>query len=478
MIISQTKDLLELFIAMSSEKDGDILLERLLTAALDITHCDGGTLYILNENKLEFKFMITRSQNVKKGGKNEKITLPAVKLERTNVCAYSILENKVVNIPDVYSSDLFDFSGPQQYDKLTNYKTKSMIVIPMEDDKGNIIGVLQLLNAHDKNGNIISFNKEKEMILTAIASQAAIRLTNMNYMQEIENLMDSLVQTFAEVISLRTPYNVSHTHNMAKYAKNFLAYLLENPSDYIAFNEEDAKLFIMSIWLHDIGKLITPLDVMDKETRLGTKHERVMTRLEIISLNIKLNSLKTNIDPTDMLCEIERVRQFINVVNTLPYLNAQTLSEVQLLSQKQYQDENGSLQNWFTEDEIEDLSIVKGTLNTAEIDTMRKHVVMTAQILEKMNFKNNYKKVSKWANNHHELLNGSGYPNQLRGDDIDVQTRLLTIIDIFDALSAKDRPYKKQLSIDTVFEIMQTMQTDGKIDATLLCMFKASRAWL
>ncbi len=477
MITSQTTKLLETFISMSSEKNGDILLENLLTAALDITNCDGGTLYILNHDRLEFKVMITKSMNVKKGGKNKKITLPPVKLQKSNVCAYSVLENKVVNIPDVHSSELFDFSGPKQYDKLTNYKTKSMLVIPMEDDKSNIIGVLQLLNAHDKQGNIISFNEENEMILTAIASQAAIRLTNMNYVQEIENLMDSLVKTFAEVINLRTPYNVTHTHNMAKYAKNFLTWLLANPSDYISFNPEDAKLFIMSIWLHDVGKLVTPLEVMDKETRLGAKHERIMARLEIITLTTKLNALKNKIDATPTLQEIAKVKNFVNLVNALPFLDAEILKEVKLLSQKQYQDENGKQLNWFTKDEIEDLSIVKGTLNQKEIDTMREHVKMTEKILEKMNFKNNYKKVPNWAKNHHELLNGSGYPNNLKGDEIDKETRLLTIIDVFDALSAKDRPYKKPLSIEKVFSIMQSMQEQGQLDATLLSMFKDSHAW-
>ena len=134
MINNQTSKLLEVFISMSSEKDGNILLEKMLNSAIDITNCDAGTLYILNEDKLEFKFIVTRSLQLQSGGAHSKITLPPVKLEKSNVCAYSVLSKTIVNIEDAYSSDLFDFSGPKKYDKLTNYRTKSMIVIPMEDD--------------------------------------------------------------------------------------------------------------------------------------------------------------------------------------------------------------------------------------------------------------------------------------------------------------------------------------------------------
>ncbi len=477
MIISQTVKLLEIFIDMSSEKDGELLLETMLNTALDITNCDAGTLYILNNNKLEFKYMITRSLNIKKGGKNKEITLPAVKLEKSHVCAYSVLENKAINIADVYKSDLFDFSGPKEYDKITNYKTKSMIVVPMEDDKGDIIGVLQLLNAQNEKGEIISFSKENEMILTAIASQAAIRIANMNYTKEIEELMESIVKTFAEVIYLRTPYNVSHTHNMQKYADKFLKWLEENPSDIIKFSKVDAKLFSMSIWLHDIGKLITPLEIMDKATRLSVKLERVMTRLDLIKLTEKINSLINNTDYSAVLKDIEQTRDFVNEVNVMKVLNDETLKKVGLLKSKTYIDENGCTKNWFTQDEIEDLSIIRGTLTFKERQTMQKHVEMTAQILTKMNFKNEYKKIPNWANNHHEFLDGTGYPKKLKGDEIDMPTRLLTIIDVFDGLSANDRPYKKPTPIERVFKIMHKMCDDGKLDKNLLTLFENSNCW-
>ncbi len=477
MINEEIKKILEIFITTSSENDGDLLLEKILNNALEVTNCDAGTLYILNDNKLEFKFMITKSLNIKKGGKKDEINLPPVEMFKSNVCAYSVLENKAVNIADVYSSELFDFSGPQNYDKLTNYKTKSMMVIPMKDDKGNTIGVLQLLNAQNAEGEIIAFSKKSEMILMAIASQAAIKLTNMNYTLEIKELMESIVKTFAQVIYLRTPYNVSHTANMDKYAKSFMNWLSQHPDSYINFSEEDTQLFYMSIWLHDIGKLTTPLSVMDKETRLSTKLERVMDRLKIISLSIKLNCLRKGEDYSPQIEEVERVKSFINEVNTKSFLHNDILLEVEKLKEKTYVDENLEIKKWFTDDEIEDLSIVKGTLTPNERKIIQGHVSMTEQILEKMKFKHEYTKVPIWASNHHEFLDGSGYPKKLSGDEIDIPTRLLTIIDVFDGLSAKDRPYKKPTPINKVIEIMDEMVEEGKLDGKLFSLFKSSKVW-
>ncbi len=477
MINEETRRILETFISMSAQKDSDVLTENILNDALFITNCDAGTLYIVNEGKLEFRVMITKSQNINRGGKNERITLPPVQMSRHNVCAYSVLEKKSVNIADVYSSELFDFSGPKNYDKLTNYRTKSMMVIPMENDKGTIIGVLQLMNALDGDGNIISFSKKNEMILTAIASQAAIKLTNINYTLEIKGLMESIVRTFAEVIYQRTPYNVSHTHNMHKYASRFMQWLSDNPHDRLSFTEEGMQLFYMSIWLHDIGKLITPLEIMDKETRLSTKYERVMARLDIITLTAKLNALRQGVDCSETLSQIEKVRSFIGEVNVKPFLDNETLAKVKELVHLTYIDDSGQSKPWFTDDEIEDLSIIKGTLTPKERAVMQQHVVMTERILAKMDFKNEYSVVPIWASNHHEFLDGSGYPKQLTSENLDTETRLLTIIDVFDGLSATDRPYKKATPIDKVFSIMGDMVDEGKLDGYILSIFKKSEVW-
>ncbi len=477
MLDKRMKKVFETFIATASEKNRDVLLEKLLSDALEIANCDAGTLYLLNDNKLDFYAVITKSMGIKKIGENDLNIFPSVKMDLSSACAYCVIKNEVVNIADVYCSSVFDFSGPKNYDKVTNYKTKSMIVIPMKNNKDEHIGVMQLLNAQDENGNIISFSEDVATILSAIASQAAIRLTNMNYTLEVKKLMESIVETIAEVIYLRTPYNVSHTHNMARYATNFMKWLNEHQEFGMYFSDDDKELFLMSVWLHDIGKLITPLEIMDKATRLSAKFERVMTRLDIISLTIKYRCLKNGIDPTKEIQELENVRDFINYINNVSYLNEENSVKVLELSKKTYEDENGKILPWFTEDEIADLSIVRGTLTLEERVVMQNHVKYTEQILNKMNFNNEFKNVPKWANSHHEYLNGTGYPNNLTADDLDIQTRLLTIIDVFDGLSANDRPYKKATPIDKTFEIMNEMVNEGKLDGRLLSLYIKSKVW-
>ncbi len=477
MIDNKTKKILETFIMATSQKDNDVLLEKMLESATEITNCDGGTLYIINEDKLDFRVMITKSKGIINSMAKNSTMPQSIEMLRENVCAYCALENKTVNIKDVYESKLFDFSGPQNFDKSTHYRTKSMIVLPMQNDKGDVIGVLQLINAMDESGEIISFSENNEMILKAFASQTAIKLTNMNYTMQIKDLMESIVKTFAQVIYLRTQYNVSHTHNMKRYAEKFLSWLLENPQDEISFDPSMHHLLYMSIWLHDVGKLVTPLEIMDKATRLSVKIERVMTRLDIISLTIKLNGLKNNEDVREKIEELETIRQFVKEVNTKAFLDKEILEEVAELGRKTYKDENGDTRHWFTQDEIEDLSIVRGTLTGKERLVMQEHVDMTRDILDKMDFREEYENVPKWASAHHELLDGSGYPRGISGDELDNETRLLTIIDIFDGLSAKDRPYKKPTPLDKVFEIMEDMAEHGKLDKTILSLFKVSKAW-
>ena len=263
--------LLEIGIALSKEKDDDRLLGLILHEAMEMTDCDGGTLYIYDGESLRFHIMITKSMNFYKGGKNNPVELPPVPMLRSHVCACSAMENKLINIADVYEhNEEYDFSGPKNYDKMTGYRTQSMLVVPMEDENGDVTGVLQLINAKDSEGNTVAFKKEYEKVISSLASQAAICLMNMHHSMEIMELLDSFVRVMSTAIDARTPYNANHTKNMVKYGKKFLQYLRDTENPW-QMDEQQEKEFIMSVWLHDIGKLVIPLEVMDKESRLGNK---------------------------------------------------------------------------------------------------------------------------------------------------------------------------------------------------------------
>ena len=470
--------ILNIGIAFSKEKDRERLLDQILTSAMDITQCDGGTLYINNGETLEFNIMITRSQGIHRGG--GEITLPPVPLSEKNVCACGAIYRRLINIPDVYESERFDFSGPKNYDAMTGYHTQSMMVVPLEDDKENVIGVVQLINALDDEGNVIPFREEYEQILLAMGSQAAICLVNMNYSQQVREMLDSYVKVMSTAIDARTPYNANHTKNMVTYTTRFIDWLKENHGLW-GFDENKIQEFIMSVWLHDIGKLITPMEIMDKQDRLAGNYDLIMDRLEKIRLLTRIAQLERKISADESAARLEEIRQaaeLVKTVNGVGYLTDELAEQVEQLAARTYVEEDGTTQPWITPEEHEQLLIRKGTLTQAERAIMQDHVEKTRIMLEQMALGDDYKDVLTWAPQHHELLNGTGYPKGLKGDAICAEVRLLTILDVFEAMTANDRPYKKPMPAEHAFAILHQMADQGQIDADILNLFEQSKAWV
>lgn len=474
-----TEKLLDIGIALSSERDDDKLLETILDAAMDITSCDAGTLYIRSGEVLTFRIMVTKSLGVFRGGKRGVIDLPPVQLRRENVCACAAIEGRLINIPDVYEDGFFDFSGPRKYDAMTGYRTRSMLVVPMENDRGEVIGVLQLLNALDEDDEVVPFDPYYEQVIRSLASQAAISLTNMNYETEIIELLDSFVRVTSTAIDARSPYNANHTRNMVRYGGRFLDWLDETGNDW-HFTAPERRQFLMTVWLHDVGKLVTPLNVMNKETRLGDRLDGVLHRFETIGLLERIAFLEGRID-ADMLeakkKELADARELVLHSNPAGFLPEEEFAALFALSQKTYFDENGDLQPFLTAEEYHALSVRKGTLTPEERTIMESHVAMTARMLGQMKFTSDCAMVPVWASEHHEFLNGSGYPKKLADGEIPREVRLLTILDIFDALTARDRPYKKPMPAEKALTILDSMAAEGQLDVSILELFKNSEAW-
>lgn len=475
----QIEKLLEIGISLSSCRDSALVLREILDTAMDLTECDAGTLYILENNALSFYIMVTKSMGVDRGGNGMKIDLPPVPLSAVNVCAKAALDKRIINIVDVYEDDRFDFSGPRRYDDMTGYRTGSMLVIPMTDERGDVVGVLQLLNALDCFGNRIPFPKDCEQVISSLASQAAIRLTNLNYSREIVTLLESMVQVTSTAIDARSPYNANHSKNMAKYGGNFLQWLQEKKHPY-QLTEDERKELLMAIWLHDMGKLVTPLEVMNKPTRLGPAEEKIKDRFRIMSLLNELRFAQGNMDQNTYQTSSDELRDAEEIIfqaNSAGFLKDDLLQKIQNIGQKTYIDEKGSEKPWLTEQELHALSVRKGTLTAEERVVMENHVVMTEKLLSQMHFTREYSHVREYASSHHELLNGAGYPRHLVAEQIPFQVRVLTILDIFDALTAKDRPYKAPMSTEQAFSILDSMARDGQLDGDILELFKESKAW-
>lgn len=470
--------LMDIGIALSKEKDGERLLELILTTAMDITACDGGTLYILSGDSLEFKLMVTKSMGILKGGRYGEIDLPPVALTKDSVCARAALERTMFNVPDGYNCEELDFSGPRQYDAITGYRTVSMLVVPMEDDKGHIIGVLQLLNALDKDGVATPFGRECEMVIRSLASQAAIFLTNMNYAAAVQEFMDSFVRVMSTAIDARTPYNANHTRGMVRVADRFIDWLNAEEGDW-HFDAEKRRLFLMSVWLHDIGKLTIPLEIMDKESRLGHRLETVLYRFQIIGLTNRMDRLNGTISEADYLrrkTELEEADDLVCEVNRAYVLTREQIQAIEALGARHYQNEHGQTLPWISNEELLALCIQRGTLTLEERAVMESHVTMTSRMLEEMKFPKECACVPDWAGKHHEFLNGKGYPQGLSGDDIPREARLLTILDIFDALT-QDRPYSPPQPVECALGVLESMVESGQLDGDIVERFKISKAW-
>ena len=479
MTQEQMHRFLAITMALSAERDREALLTFILDTALDITASDGGTFYLLEEDGLHYCRMVTRSFGIRQGGHDAPITLPPVPLGPSHVCARAVLENRLINVDDVYSNREFDFSGAKRYDQITGYCTRSMLVVPLANDRGELIGVLQLLNAQDETGAVIPYSAEIEPLVEAIASQAAISLTNMKYSEQVHQLLDSLVGAMSAAIDQRTPYNANHTRNMVKYGERFLDWL-DHTNHPWRFDTQRRHTFLLSVWLHDVGKLVVPLAVMNKDSRLGNAIKDVEHRFAMMGVLSRIAALEGRISDEQASVEQEEMAEalaLIHRVNRAGFLPDEDVEKIAALGQRTYIDEKGETSFWLTEQEQISLSVRKGTLTPGERAVMESHVAITARILEQVSFPKMYDRVPAWAGAHHELLNGTGYPNHLSGDEIPREVRLLTILDVFEALTAKDRPYKPGMPVEKAFSILESMVGEGSMDAEILGLFHESRAW-
>ncbi len=472
---AELKKILNIGIKLSTEKNREHLLASILENGMDITHCDASTLYLFEDGKLRFKIMKTLSQNISRGEDGELIDdMPPVPMTERNVCSYAALHREIINIPDVYNDTRFDFSGPKKYDALTGYHTQSLLVIPIENNEDELIGVLQLLNAMDEEGNVIPFDSEYEIIIRSLGAQAAIEMTNLKYVQEVKRQLRSFVEAMSTAIDERTPYNGSHTRKVAEYAGMIADYINKQHQagacdDYFDENRKD-KLELAAL-LHDIGKMVVPLSIMNRATRLDRDLGTVETRFRLLEAYYMIDKMKGRIDEAEYQKRIAYLREsmdFIHRIDGKGVLDDADYDRVQELAGHSYVNDAGEPLPYLTKREKDRLSIRKGTLTEDDRRQMEYHVVMTEKILGKVRFNKNYEEIPKWAASHHELLDGSGYPRHLRGADLALETRMITVADVYDALTARDRPYKKPVSQEKALGILKDMADEGKLDCRLV----------
>lgn len=550
--------LIEIGIALSAERDTNRLMERILLEAKDLCKADGGTLYLRTEDDaLKFQIMRTDSLNTALGGTTGKeITFPPLRMydpdtgaeNRRNVATWAAISGMSVNIPDAYEAENFDFTGTKKFDEKMGYRSKSFLTVPLKNSQDETIGVLQLLNAQDREtGDVIAFSADIQPLVEALASQAAVALDKQQLLDSQKTLLDSFIKLIASAIDAKSPYTGGHCQRVPELTKMLARAACETRDGPFAdFNMTDDQMYELHIgaWLHDCGKVTTPEYVVDKATKLETIYDRiheVRMRFEVVKRDAAIDYLNAVIDGGDpdalkaeldgrlakldddfafvaecnmggefmaperveRLAEIAEIRWTRTLSDRLgvSYEEQKRKSRTpepelpvaeNLLSDREdhivyretpepaasndnpYGFKLDVPEHEYNMGEVYNLSIGRGTLTEEERFKINDHIVQTIIMLEQLPFPKHLARVSEYAGGHHEKMDGTGYPKKLNRDQMSIPARIMAIADIFEALTAADRPYKPAKPLSACVKIMSLMKEDAHIDGQLFDLFLTS----
>ncbi|HNJ85663.1 MAG TPA: HD domain-containing phosphohydrolase [Agitococcus sp.] len=500
--------LIEISMALSSERNSARLFEKILDAAQDITHADGGTLYLLKEKAghqvLEFEILRNNSLKLTLGGSSgRKIPFAPLPLYRedgspnhNNIATYTALTKKMENIEDAYYAEHLDFSGTKAFDARASYRSKSFLTVPLCNHQNEVIGVLQLVNAKDTTtAETISFSQDLEPIVAALASSAAIALENQILLQDHKNLLDAFIQVIAQAIDAKSSHTSAHCQRVPALTELIAQAACDAQDGALKdFNLDESDWYELRVasWLHDCGKLATPDYLLDKATKLHLLNDGIET---VKARFVALMSQKETQYIKQMLIEPsqqETLQQQLNqLIQTLKeecafievankggeFMSADAKQRVKDIGQRSYVDHQGQLQRLLTDKEIEFLCIERGTITFDERQKINDHMKVTIQMLESLPFPKNLKRVPEYAGGHHEKMDGTGFPKGLKREQMSWPARMMAIADIFEALTASERPYKPAMKISQALGIMQRMRDQNHIDPDLYQLFLQARVW-
>ena len=485
--------------SLSAERDINRLLEAILTAAKTITRADGGTLYrVTEERTLRFEIVRTSSLKYYLGGTTgNPVPFYPIQLYKDGkpntsmVAAHAALTGKTINIADAYTIEGFDFSGTRAFDSKTGYRSKSFLTVPMRNHEGESIGVLQLINAQDPHsGEIVPFSASDQRLAESLASQAAVALTNRILINQLESLFESFISLINGAIDEKSPYTGGHCQRVPVLTMLLAEAVNETKQGPLAdFHMSDKDRYELKIagLLHDCGKVTTPVHVVDKATKLESIYDRVHlidTRFEVLKRDAELESLKKRmtLKPMEAAEEDKRLRdrlrqydddrKFLHACNVGgERMKDEDMAAVKRIGAYRWRDVSGHEADFLTADEVKNLTIRAGTLTDDERKIINHHIVATIKMLEALPWPKHLTKVPEYAGGHHERMDGKGYPKGLTREQMSVQARCMGIADIFEALTAKDRPYKKGKTLSESLEILGRMKENHHIDPDLFEVF-------
>jgi len=513
VLLQRLHKLTEIGASFSIERDNTALLEQILAGARVLTGADGGTLYIKEDDDtggfLRFEVMFNGSLGIHAGGTSgEVVDFPVIPLYKdqrpneTTVVSYCALRAEVVNVVDAYQARGFDFSGTRAFDRQSGYRSQSFLTIPLKNHEHDVIGVLQLINrCDDVTGETVAFSEADSRFVEALAATAAVSMTGKNLIADLQNLFESFVKVIADAIDAKSPYTGGHCRRVPELTMMLAEAAIQTkqgPLKDFTMDAEDFYTLKTAAWLHDCGKIVTPEHIMDKPSKLSTIYDRIEvvdTRFEILQRDAEIAWLRQQLADAKgaSLAEVEQEasealadvhselcdeRAFLHRSNIGgEFMSPTDQQRVRDIAKRTFS-MDGQVQSFLNDNESRNLQIAKGTLLPEERAIINQHMDITIQMLEGLPFPKHMQNVPEYAGGHHERMDGNGYPKGLTRDQLSIPARMMAIADVFEALIACDRPYKKGKMLSECLFILGNMKENHHLDPDLFDLFIREKVYL
>lgn len=515
------KHILSISRELNGERDIPRLLNLILRKAREVTKADAGSIYQveydrrnpanIREGLIHFSF--TQNDSVA-----QNLSAFSMPVTEKSIVGGAVLQGVVINIPDLYqlSSDpAVNPSGwthDRRWDRQTGYECHSMLTVPLYNISHQIIGVVQLINRKldpsakllkpdDFAEHVIPFDEQDQEYAQIVAQQAGIALENAQLAKDKEDLFEGFVQASVTAIEQRDPTTSGHSNRVASLTlglADLITAQTAGPFRAVRFSSDEMRELKYASLLHDFGKLGVREKVLVKAKKLdGGEFDVVKERFESIRASLEISYLRKRLQLLELppgapislsLEELERERDFRlreldDVISFVEQVNEPTVLEqggferLTDIANLAFVDTRGRKRPYLATHELQALAVSRGSLTREEFVEIQNHVTHTYEFLRKIPWGVNLANVPQIAAKHHEKLDGSGYPNGAMAHEIPLQTRVMTVADIFDALTAADRPYKKAVPIERALDILQMEVKAGKCDPNVLQLFVESRIY-
>ena len=497
------KRLNQIGIALSSEHNKDALMEIILTSARELTQADAGTLYLTDPSfeKLHFPLVQNDQLKIYLGGTSGSTTemFEPISLFHDDgtpneqlVVTCAIHNKKTICIADVYLATEYDFSGTRSFDAHSGYRSRSFLTVPLINHENEVFGALQLINKCIDSDEPQAFNDLDIELAESLASQAAVALENQRLINDMKQLFDGFTHVLATAIDKKSPHTGNHCRRVPD-ATLFLAEAVSSSNhplvnDFV-MSEADFYELKTAAWLHDCGKVVTPHHIMEKSRKLETVVDRIeliATRVEVLLRDTEIKALQLELagkstsskQLDDLKNQLQTDLLFLRKLNVgSEYVSDNDLKKLSCLADMTYINIDNEVVPLITADEHYNLSIRKGTLNAEERQIMNDHMVATLDMLEQLPFPKHLRRVPEYAGCHHERMDGKGYPRGLKREEMSIPARIMGIADVFEALTAKERPYKEPMKLSQALTIMSRMAKEGHLDPDLFEIFVQEKVY-